>query len=185
MQVNKLGLALALVAALGARAASAGDVALDIDAQWHAFDVDNFSAVSGGLEWIDLNDGSALGFSFNGPVTLTVVDGGFAGDAFQIFDHGVLLGQTSVASNNYPDSVVLDFDAALADPHYSRGVFQLGAGSHSITGLLAVSALDDSGAALDATVGAVRIAAVPEPETWAMLLSGIGLIGVALRRRTR
>jgi hypothetical protein len=136
MQINKLGLALALVAALGARVASAGDVALGIDAQWHAFDVDSFSAVSGGLEWIDLNDGSALHFSFDGPATLTVVDGGFAGDAFQIFDNGVLLGQTSVASNSYPDSIVLDFDAALADPRYSRGVFQLGAGSHSITGCL-------------------------------------------------
>jgi len=31
----------------------------------------------------------------------------------------------------------------------------------------------------------LHIAAVPEPETWAMLLAGLGLVGMAARRRTR
>jgi hypothetical protein len=29
------------------------------------------------------------------------------------------------------------------------------------------------------------IAAVPEPETWGMLLAGLGFVGLAVRRRTR
>jgi opacity protein-like surface antigen len=34
-------------------------------------------------------------------------------------------------------------------------------------------------------VGTVRVPAVPEPATWAMMLGGFGLIGVATRRRSR
>jgi len=30
----------------------------------------------------------------------------------------------------------------------------------------------------------VAVTAVPEPETWAMLLAGLGLVGMAARRRT-
>jgi hypothetical protein len=34
-------------------------------------------------------------------------------------------------------------------------------------------------------VGSFSIAAVPEPEQYAMLLAGLGLLGVAVRRRAR
>lgn len=33
--------------------------------------------------------------------------------------------------------------------------------------------------------GAISVTAVPEPETWAMLVAGIGLVGLQLRRRSR
>jgi hypothetical protein len=34
-------------------------------------------------------------------------------------------------------------------------------------------------------VGKVSIAPVPEPETWAMMAAGLGLVGFAARRRSR
>lgn len=74
-------------------------------------------------------------------------------------------------------------DAALADATFSRGSFTLGAGTHSITGTLAVSARDDAGAAIDATVGALRIAPVPEPATTSLMLAGVAAMALALRRR--
>jgi hypothetical protein len=114
---------------------------------------------------------------------LTVVDAGFSGDRFQIFDNGVSLGLTGAAVNSYPNSIGLDFDAALSNSNFSRGIFSLGAGNHSITGLLSVSALDDSSAPLNATVGGLNITPVPEPETYALMLAGLAL--VAARRRAK
>jgi hypothetical protein len=176
-------MALILTAAFSTQTALASEVALSPDGQWQSFDVTPDLSSSGGLEWIDFNDGSALSFSFNGPATLTVVDGGFAGDQFKIYDNGNLLGETSAAVNNYPNSLGLDFDAALLDTNYSHGVFALGAGDHHITGLLSVSALDDTGMDINATVGAVQISAVPLPGSLAMLLPALGLLGFAARRR--
>jgi len=185
MQIRKIAIGLAFAAAFASQAALAADVALTTNGQWNAFDVTPDVAISGGLEWIDITDGSALSFSFSGPAILTVVDAGFAGDRFQVFDNGNLVGQTSAAANSYPASVGLNFDAALADGGYSRGVFVLGAGNHVITGELSQSALDDTGSALNATVGAVQIAAVPEPQTYALVLAGLGLLGMAAQRRDR
>jgi hypothetical protein len=167
-------------------------VSLAVDGKWQTFDVDNSYALSSGLEWIDAqsksgynNDGSALDFKFDlqSAAILTVVDGGFSGDQFQVFDNGVALGYTSVATNSYPNSLATDFTAALADSHYSRGVFYLQAGQHDITGLLALSALDDSNTAINATVGAVNLTAVPVPASLGFFLAGSGLLGAFSRRR--
>jgi hypothetical protein len=78
------------------------------DGAWNAFDVDSSVSNSGNLEWIDL-EGNPLSFDFtlSKSAYLTIVDGGFAGDRFNVYDNGVLLDQTSVASNTYPASLVL------------------------------------------------------------------------------
>ena len=164
--------------------AGATTVNLTADGQWHEFDVDDFSALSGGLEWIDYADGSALSFQINNaaPMLLTVVDAGFAGDVFQVLDGATLLGTTSAATNNYPVSLGLDFDAAQANPSYSRATYLLAAGTHTITGLLSSSAVSDFGP-INATVGAVMLQAVPEASSYAMLLAGLGMLSFVARRR--
>jgi len=164
----------------------ASTVAIAPDNTWHAFDVDDFSSASGGLEWIDLNDGSALTYNFTtaGNALLTIVDAGFAGDRFQVLDNGVSLGLTSTATNTYPASVGLNFDSALSNANYSYATYLLSAGTHNITGLLVQSALDGSDQPLNATVGGLRVAAapVPLPASLLLLLSGSGMLGFMRRR---
>jgi hypothetical protein len=175
---------LALAAACLSSAVPAWSAPLVADGAWDVFDIDPLSATSGGDEWIAL-DGSALSFdvALAAPARLDVVDAGFAGDRFEVFDNGVSLGWTSASASSYPASIGLDFDAAFAAATYSRGSFELGPGSHSITGMLVASALDDTGSAIDATVGALRLAPVPEPSTTALMLGGCIAMGLALRRR--
>jgi hypothetical protein len=184
-------IALAAAAALPAQAST---VAVSGDAAWHAFAVDSLIAPPiASLAWID-DAGSALDFTFTIGAGLTgvftVVDAGFAGDAFSVTNFAATLGATSaVPLATYPTAhdVGTDFDAALADPTFSRGVFDLGPGSYRISGRLTQSVLLD-GAPLDATVGGVRLsiaAPVPEPSSLALLFAGLGVIGVVARRRAR
>ena len=176
-----------LLAALAAPA-HATDVALPGDGTWLEFDVDSFAAPSFGTGWIDQADGSPLSFSFTvaagHTATLTVVDAGFAGDTFAVTDHGAALGATSAVPAGTTDGdVVFDFDAALADPAYSRGTWTLGPGSYAIGGSLLQSVTMD-GAPLDATEGGIRLAtSVPEPALPALLVAGLAVVGAAARRR--
>jgi PEP-CTERM motif len=177
-----------LAACLLALSAPSFAVPLVADGQWNIFDVDELSAASGDLGWIDIfNGGAPLSFEFDIAAgyfgTLTVVDGGFAGDRFTVKDGDTTLGMTSTSVSNTDVNIGLDFDAALADTAYSRASFTLAAGSHSIKGWLSQSALFD-GAPLNATVGALRleVSAVPEPSALAMLLAGVGVLGFVARR---
>ncbi len=90
-----LGPAFAL-AAVFAVPAHAETVTVNPNGSWYGFDVDDTVSESGGLEWINLI-GEALSFTFTTPTAtrLTVVDAGFGGDAFEIFDNGASLGFTS------------------------------------------------------------------------------------------
>ena len=179
--------ALALAAALAAPA-HASTVALAADGQWNEFDIDSFAAPAFGTGWIDNTDGSPLTFTFTiaagQAARLTVVDAGFAGDTFTVTNFGAALGTTSsVATGTTAADPIFDFDAAYASPSFSHGVFTLGAGSYAISGWLLQSVLDDSGQALDATSGAVRLSAIPEATNAALLLAGLGALGLIARRR--
>lgn len=189
-------------AAMVSLAAQASSVSLAADGQWNTFTVDSFSSTTGGNEWITADDsldpafGTAQIFNFTiaaGEVgTLTVVDGAFAGDTFQVFNLGQLLGNTSVVPVGYYDdanlaNVGFDFDAALQNTTFSRGVFVLGAGTYAIGGQLVQSVLLDnvSNEALNATVGAIKltVSPVPEPSGAALALAALGLTVMVSRRR--
>ena len=185
-----------IAAALLLAAAShvqASEIAVTTDGSWHEFDVDDFTSTSGGLEWIDnitgpagyAGDGSALTFTFTLGTAgiLKVVDGGFGGDRFEVFDNGVSLGYTSVAPDSDPINKGTDFDSAYSDATWSSAVFNLSAGTHNITGALIRSALVD-GLAINATVGAVSVAAVPVPAAWGLFMAGSALLGAISRRRS-
>lgn len=184
--------ALVLAAAFCAPA-TATNVTLNADGAWQEFTVAEDIATSGGTGWIDFADGSPLTFGFTiaaGSIGIfSVVDSGFAGDTFFLTNNGTVFGQTSsVPIGSAVGDTADTFDAAFANPAYSRGIFTLGAGNYSISGLLAQSVIGDDGAAVNSTNGAVRlslVAAVPEPSTYAFLLAGIGAIGFAVRRRNR
>ena len=175
--------ALALAALLGT--AQAG--VLVADGHWAGFSVDaNLPPYS--AAWIDDN-AAALNFTFTIAAghqgLLTVVDAGFSGDVFQVTDFGAVLGSTSTPVDGDPNGgITFDFDAALANSDFSRAIFTLGAGAHSISGS-ATRFLSDASGPLGATSGGVRleVSSVPEPGSLATLLAGLGLTLVLRRKR--
>ena len=73
-------------------------------------------------------------FTFTAPTdgTVDVTDIAFAGDRFEVYNHGQLLGTTSVPAGDVSNHTQ-DPDEAFASPLWSSGIFPLSAGSHSIT----------------------------------------------------
>ena len=190
MQTKHL-LAATALAVVGVTSANATLVPIATNGAWNVFDVAPEIANDAGLGWIDISDGTALSFSFTVAAgntgTLTVVDAGFSGDRFSVFSNSAALAVTSAAVNNYPNST-FDFDLALAATNYSRGIYALAAGNYTVTGSLFSSALDEFGAPLNSTTGALRVdvapvAAVPLPAAALLLLNGLGVFGFAARRR--
>lgn len=183
MRSTLLAAALALAALLPAHAAT-----LPADGSWASFTVDaNLAPYDFG--WVG-DDGAALAFSVTiaaGQVgTLTVVDAGFSGDRFHVYDNALLLGSTGAAVNgDTAGAITFDPDLALASADFSRGSFTLGAGTHVITGLMFESASDAFGP-LNASIGGVKltVSPVPEPGSYALLLIGLGLLLGTLRRRS-
>ena len=183
----------ALLASGGITSAHATLVNASTDGSWNLFDVTPDLAADGGLGWIDLNDGSALSFQFTvdpgNEAALTVVDTGASGDRFSVSINGVAQAATSAAVNSYPATIgQADFDIALGNADYSRGFYVLGAGSYTVTGSLFSSALDEFGAPLNSTSGGLKVevtsvSAVPLPAAAWLMLSGLGAMGLRLRRR--
>lgn len=183
-------IAAALLACGAVSSAHATLVNLSTNGSWNQFDITPDLASDGGLGWIDLNDGSALSFQFTvdagNEALLTVVDTGASGDRFSVSINGVAQAVTSAAVNSYPNTIGQDaFDVAFGNADYSRGFYVLGAGSYTVTGSLFSSALDDFSAALNSTSGGlkVEVSQVPLPAAAWLMLSGLGALGLRLRRR--
>ena len=182
---RKLNFLATACAALFATVAQAAP--LDADSQWRAFDVDDLTATTGGLEWIDLN-GDALHFNFTltSRAILRVVDAGaYSGDQFELFNGASSMGLTSVgAAGGGLAAPWTNFDAAFGDHlHYGYAERLLEPGSYDLSGVLRVSAQDEFGQALNATIGAVSLTAVPVPP--AGLLFGFAAAALALASRRR
>lgn len=113
-------------------------------------------------------------WTFSSPVatSLRVVDAFMYGDAFNIYDFGSLIGQTSLV-NIGGGTGISDPELTWLDPLFSSGTFLLAAGDHSLT--IQPYQIYSSGAAY------FRVDAVPEPAT--LLLFGSGLIVLAGIRR--
>jgi hypothetical protein len=137
--------------------------------------------------------------TLTGTGTLTVTDVEASGDRFELLDNGVLMtpasspftaagqnpgqaglsgGLTSVPSSG--DYVGENINSALGDANFSSGTFALNSGTNNITGVY----LGGVGAG-DFDFIAESVSAVPEPATWAMLLFGVGAVGLLLRSRRR
>lgn len=194
---SRHGLLAGLLAGACIAPAHATLVPLAADGQWNRFDVSELDAKSFGVEWVDNADslspdfGTPLEFSFTVAAgmqaTLTIVDAGFAGDTFTLTNFGAALGSTgAVPAGSYEAAIDVgtDFDAALADAHFSRAVLTLGAGDYRIGGALAQS-VTFAGLPLNSTVGALSLSVspVPEPASLAMFFAGLGALGLFMRPR--
>ena len=160
---------------------------LAADGRWAGFVVDDVTAQSSGVEWID-DQGAALHFGFSiAPGlqgTLTVVDAGFSGDRYLVKDGAAVLGSTGTAVDGDAfGAITFSYDDALANANFSRAVFSLSAGAHDISGVLS-QFLSVNGAPLNTSIGGLRltVSPVPEPATLASLLAGLSLLSLALRR---
>jgi hypothetical protein len=142
----------------------------------------------GGYTAIDgtvLLDPGPAPWTFSGPVTLVVQDLFFDGDQFQVFDNGVPIGTSSVPAN---DGANCGNDpVGCTDPKWSRGVFPLGAGSHSITFKLVAQAsgYPSGEAAFEFSNGTPHF--TPGPPSFLLVVLGcLGLaIGCRVFRRQR
>ncbi len=115
------------------------------------------------------------------PVNFTVVDACFDTEQFEVFDFGVSLGTTSTPGGNFPNGCVAptfvdDPIFTLATPSFSKGIFILDSGAHSIT-ITNISATGTSGAFIIEST-------IPEPTVALMTGSGI-LLGVLTARYRR
>ena len=158
---------------------------------WYAFDVDPLVSQSGDIEWIDaqvddslgyVGDGSPLQFSFSLTASsfLNVIDAGLSGDVFSLSINGMNYSTSAVAA----DSGLFagfDFDSAWTMNEFSRLSVLLAPGDYTVTGFLNQSAIDESGSPYMATVGALQLVAVDEPN--ALMLVGLALAAFGLRRR--
>lgn len=165
----------AAITAVSVTVQAADTVVPVVDNNWNQFFFGD-----AGSSWLNdypFNDPGKLSFSvtLNGPAVLRVTDAGLAGDAFEVFDNGVLLGSTSTPLGTAADDANGDYAAAFASNKWSHGEWSLTAGTHVITGVTSISVFG-------AGEGAVQIAAVPEPGKVALMLAGLGLIGLITRR---
>ncbi|HSC65032.1 MAG TPA: PEP-CTERM sorting domain-containing protein [Caldimonas sp.] len=136
---------------------------------FEAIDTDTFTfTLAGGT----LNNKGALNASISGPVTAGALNFTFA-DLFQ----GTTVGNGGNPGSDFTSYAVLGtFAGAVFTPATLGGAYDLIIGFND--GLRVDADYDDM-------VIGLRVAAIPEPETYALLLAGLGAVGFIARRRQR
>lgn len=120
------------------------------------------------------------------PAFLVVTDLFISGDIFEVFVDDVSVGLTSDVPSDAGLSVGVDFEAAVLDPNFSSGVFALGAGTFTITGLVEQSADGfTGGSAAIALSSTDPTAPIPLPASGFLLLAGLGAGTYVARRKGR
>lgn len=121
---------------------------------------------------VDAYSSDSLNPGLNVPVVLTTTQGGF----HQIAVGGSLNGAGSVSSNTNDFFTYFYVDEAgvplVGDPTTVAYTFETAPRNVFYTSKASVTTLRNT-------------AAVPEPNTWAMMVGGFGLIGSAMRRRQK
>lgn len=117
-----------------------------------------------------------------GGATLTVVDVFESGDAFDVFDFGILVGSTSALALPAPVDCGDDPVVCLGTPGMSVGTFALGAGAHAIT-IVATAAPQQLGTGYLQVTGATAVP-LPLPATLGLVLGALAALGVSRRRAT-
>ena len=122
-------------------------------------------------------------FTLAGTGSIFVLDLGAIGDQFQIFDNLISLGLTSaITAGDGTNPCGFDIACANGDSRYSRGLFALGSGFHSIT----IDVIQNAaGSTAGQAVFQVTPVSASVPDTGAsVLLFGISLV-VILFTQTR
>ena len=137
---------------------TAGGGSVDLDGAYQAGGISQGLALAAGSYklsfYLSGNPDSSLGVK-----TVQVA----VGSAFQNFSY-----DTSLAGNSHGDMryVLETLSFTTAGPT-----------------TLQFTSVDAANSAFGPVIGGVSISAVPEPATWALMIGGFGLAGVALRRR--
>jgi hypothetical protein len=186
--VRSLGLALGLAcAALSASMQSANAVPVAVNT-WNEFGFDGVgSPLRSGIGTVPATnppDGNPVvqvgdppwTFTLASPAALNLVlDLFFSVYQFEIFDKGASLGLTSTPTPG--GDCGGDITCSLDDPRFSRGMFFLGAGNHSLTGI------QTAGIPGAGVFEITPVPPVPEPASLSVL--GAALIGFGLFRRRK
>lgn len=135
-------------------------------------------SASGATLGADTWEGSALQLSFSTSTALRVsfdwwlgtvdaYDAGFADRAFVVIDGSTVLTLAELTAAAQTGTYTVDF----------------GAGSHTLA--VGIVDVNDASGVSALVLGGLSITAapVPEPQTWALWLGGLGLLGAAARRR--
>ncbi len=158
----------------------AGPTALIEDTGWQYDQVDVVGNPSEGSPWVftvQVNDAPgifSLSDGFIAGDTYTVSVNGGAGIS-SVFGGGVNTNFDMVPNNFGPAANY--FAADFLDPTFSHLQLYLAPGLYSI------SITGDGKGGLPAGFGVRLDSPVPEPATWALMITGFGLAGIGLRRR--
>jgi hypothetical protein len=103
------------------------------------------------------------------------------GGAGILSGNGLAVGNqaTGVSSTGEPVSLFVEHTAVLSSAENSYDISWFGVFGNSGPGFLGTSASFQ----IEFSAYAGPVAAIPEPETYAMLLAGLSLLGIAARRR--